>query len=52
MKREDGFYHIKHGDQWIIAEYVDGEWYIPTFTFGIYDKSIKEIDERKITRSE
>ena len=52
MKREDGFYHIKHGDQWIIAEYVDGEWYRAPFSLGIFDKAIQEIDERKITRGE
>ena len=51
-EREDGWYHIKRNDGWCIAEYVDGEWYLPTFSYGIFDKELIEIDERRIVRTE
>ena len=52
MKREDGWYHIKRNDGWCIAESVDGEWYLPTFSFGIFELQVLEVDERRIVRPE
>ena len=48
--REDGWYHIKLGNSWIIAEFKDGGWHIPTFGYEIYDKIVQQIDERRIVR--
>lgn len=52
IERESGWYHIKRNDGWCIAEYVDGEWYLPLFIYCITDRQVIEIDERRIVRPE
>ena len=51
-EREEGWYHVKRNDGWCIAEYADGKWYLPVFTYGISDRQVIEIDERRIVRPE
>lgn len=52
MKRENGFYWIKWDGRWLIAEYVQGEWYVTQRLSYLDDTDLEEIDERRIERIE
>lgn len=52
--REPGYYWVKRGGHWIVAEWAPIEyWYVPGVNHGLpNDKWLEEIDERRIVRKE
>ena len=50
MKREEGYYWIRVGNEWSIAQFIDNEWWLVADDGGWSDKVFDEIDERRIER--
>ena len=51
-KRESGFYWVKwcEGDDWEVAEYVSGKFYLIGCELPRYESRMYQIDERRIAR--
>ncbi len=54
MIRENGYYWIKiqHHENWEIAEYMNGIWYVIGFEDAYKDYHLEHIDENRIVREE
>lgn len=50
--RENGFYWVMAGDQEIIAEWNGKEWFLTGIDFGVTDKALDGIDEKRIVKEE
>jgi len=53
MNREPGYYWCKLGDDWVVAEYLIGEfgyWNVPGLMLTKADAQFAEIDEKRIER--
>jgi hypothetical protein len=52
--REDGFYHVRYGDEWQVAEWLSAlnSWIVTGSISEISESTWSEIDERRITRGE
>jgi len=56
-KREEGYYHVKYRNEWIVAEWVSifpigFRWILTNNLAHFYDSDFAEIDERRIERKE
>jgi len=56
MKREQGYYWVKHKGNWTIAKWnlspFGDVWYVWNWIGDLNDFEFEEIDERQITRSD
>lgn len=57
MKREDGYYWVKHLNGWVVAYYIlsfdgYGRWFLMGDEWSLGDNDFEEIDEKKIERND
>jgi hypothetical protein len=45
-----GFYWVKYGDQWIVAEFTKGEWWLTGMDEPVQEQQL-QIDEQRIERT-
>ena len=50
--REPGFYWVRGGGTWVVAQWSGYSWWVTTTDCLTYDNDWDEIDERRITREE
>ena len=48
MKREPGFYWVKHEGEWIIADYAFGFWLITGMESSYHDYNFEAIHETRL----
>lgn len=49
-ERASGFYHVRTGNGWIVAEWLVNQWWLCADPQSERDCNFAEIDERRITR--
>jgi len=48
MKRIEGYYWCKIGDEWVVGQYDNGEWQLPGRWYLFKDEDLQEINETPI----
>ena len=50
--RQPGYYHVRTGRTWMVAQWLDGRWLLPGRAVDFYDYLLDEIDERRIDQGQ
>lgn len=50
--RDEGYYWVKDIDEWMVAKWESGMFFLPAHELPSHEDSFYEIDERQIVRSE
>ena len=50
--RNEGYYWVKDADEWMVARWDDGFFFLPAYDLSCHEDSFDEIDEKQIVRGE